>query len=432
MLGRWRLRLEPDLSRFKFLHTADIHLDSPLRGLSRYEGVPADEVRIATRTALDNLVRLAIEEGVAFVVIAGDLYDGDWPDFGTGLYFCAVMGRLAKAGIAVFLLYGNHDAESVLTRKLPLPDNVQVFGTRKAATLVHEPTGTALHGWSYRDRDMRDNLAAGYPAAIAGRLNIGVLHTALTGRPPHAGYAPCTVPELVAKGYEYWALGHAHEFELIATRPFIVFPGNLQARNIREGGEKGAVLVTVEDDRIVDTPVLVPLDAVRWARVDVDVGGVEDEGECHRLIRDALDQAYDGLAHGRALVVRLTIAGATTMHADLGRRRDALREEVRGIAVAISERLWIEKVVIRTSAPLGDAAGDSGLTDELGQLLIDSAGDAELDAALAQELAEFFAKLPPDLGDDDEAFAALKAGDRAALIGDAVAALQARLAGTAG
>jgi DNA repair protein SbcD/Mre11 len=192
-----------------------------LRGLARYEGVPADEVRLATRTALSNLVELAIEEQVAFVVIAGDLYDGDWVDFGTGLAFCAMMGKLGAAGIDVFLLYGNHDAESSITKKLPLPANVHVFGTRRPTSFRHEHTGTALHGWSYRDRDTRDNLAAAYPAQEANCFNIGVLHTALTGRPPHAPYAPCEPSHLVAKGYDYWALGHVHQFEIVSNKPYI-------------------------------------------------------------------------------------------------------------------------------------------------------------------------------------------------------------------
>jgi len=200
------------VASYRFLHASDIHLDSPLRGLSRYEGVPAEEVRIATRTALDNLINAAIEEEVAFVVIAGDLYDGDWPHFGTGLFFCAAMGRLEKAGIAVYLLFGNHDAESVLTKKLPLPPNVHAFGARKAMTFIDEPTGAVLHGWSYREKDTGDNLAAAYPAPVPNRLNIGVLHTALTGRPPHASYAPCTSQELAARGYDYWALGSRARF----------------------------------------------------------------------------------------------------------------------------------------------------------------------------------------------------------------------------
>lgn len=421
------------LDRFKFLHAADIHLDSPLRGLSRYEGVPAEAVRLATREALSNLVEAAIEEAVAFVIIAGDLYDGDWPDFSTGLFFCAAMGRLEKAGIDVFLLYGNHDAESVLTRKLPLPDNVKKFGTRKAEILVHAPTATALHGWSYRERDTRENLAAAYLARVPNHLNIGVLHTALSGgRPPHAAYAPCTPQELAAKGYDYWALGHVHEFELVSLTPLIVFPGNLQGRNIRECGRKGAVIVTVEDGQVVGSPRPIALDAVRWARVGIDVTGVDSETGLHACMRDRLGRAYSDHADGRPLMIRVTIEGGTTLHGGLSRRRDALREDLRGIAVAISDRLWIEKIVLRTTTPVEPVAADPALRHEMGALLAQAAADAGLVVSLRSELDEFLARTPPDLGADDEFLAALRLGDVTGLIQDAAASLEVLLAADRG
>lgn len=420
------------MTTFKFLHAADIHLDSPLRGLSRYEGVPAEEVRLATRTALNNLVEAAIEEEVAFVIIAGDLYDGEWPHFGTGLFFCAAMGRLERAGISVFLLYGNHDAESVLTKKLPLPANVQHFGTRKAMTFVHEATQVALHGWSYREKDTRDNLAAAYPAPLTNHLNIGVLHTALTGRPPHAPYAPCTLQELVAKGYDYWALGHVHEFEVASEQPLIVFPGNLQGRNIREVGPKGAALITVVDGNIAGPPQRLALDAVRWARVDVDVAGAETEGDIHGRVRSALSQAFDDQADGRPLVVRVTVSGQTPMHGDLNGRRDMLREEVRGIAVAISERLWIEKIDLRTTTPVSSFAQAADQRDELSELLAQGAEDEGLVAALNAEFAEFLAKIPPDVGRDDDLLSAVRRGDVRELIKAAADALDARLAADVG
>jgi exonuclease SbcD len=421
--------MKPCLDRYKFLHAADIHLDSPLRGLSRYEGVPAEEVRLATRAALDNLVMAAIEEEVAFVIIAGDIYDGDWPDFGTGLFFCAAMGRLAQAGIGVFLLYGNHDAESVLTRKLPLPVGVQVFDTRRAGTLFHQATATALHGWSYRERDTRDNLASAYPPPLANHLNIGVLHTALNGgRPPHAPYAPCTPQQLAAKGYGYWALGHVHEFELVSAVPPIVFPGNLQGRNIRECGRKGAVVVSVEDGQVVGPPRPIALDAVRWARVDVDVAGVHAEAELHARLRDALGQAHEDHAEGRPLMARVTIGGRTALHGALHQRRDALREEVRAIAVAISAGLWIEKVALNTVPPVVSDPVDPTLRDELGSLLAQGATDPGLAAVLNAELQDFLARTPPDLGADDELLTALRRGEVAALLQEAAAALDARLA----
>src|SRR5712671_537384 len=138
------------LKSFQFIHTGDIHLDSPLKGLSGQEGSAAERIRTATRSAFENLVTVAIDERVAFMVIAGDLYDGDWRDYQTGLFFVRQMGRLAQAGILVFLLYGNHDAESQITRRLVLPANVRVFSARRPETFLMEDCEVALHGQSFR------------------------------------------------------------------------------------------------------------------------------------------------------------------------------------------------------------------------------------------------------------------------------------------
>lgn len=410
---------------FKFLHAADIHLDSPLRGLSQYEGVPATLVRTATRHALDNLVSRAIEDGVAFVIIAGDLYDGEWDAFSTGLFFCAAMGRLQRAGVAVFIVLGNHDAESQLTRQLPLPDNVHVFSTRKPETFRHDATGVVLHGHSYKTREPDPDLALGYPAAVSGAFNIGVLHTALTGnRGPHASYAPCTPAQLAAKAYDYWALGHVHTFEMVETDPYIVFPGNLQGRNIRETGPKGAVLVSVSDGRITEAEH-VALDVVRWALVEVDLTGIELEAAAHERIRLGLTTALAAEADGRPLMVRVRLSGATPLHDGLVDQRGALREEVRAIAGALSDTLWLEKVVVGThEPPVADAA--EGL-DEFHALLGALAGDEMVAAELAEDLAEFLSKAPADLNDDLELIADLRAGQFGGLLEDAVAALQGRL-----
>jgi exonuclease SbcD len=420
------------LNTFKFLHAADIHLDSPLRGLARYEGVPAGEVRLASRTAFENLIEAAIDEQVAFVILAGDLFDGNWPDFGTGLFFCAAMGRLQKAGIDVYLLYGNHDAESVLTKKLPLPENVRVFGTRKAETFIHGPTWTAIHGWSYRERDTRANLAAAYPAAVPNALNIGVLHTALGGRPPHDAYAPCSLQDLASKGYDYWALGHVHEFEVVSKSPLVVFPGNLQGRSIREVGPRGAVLISVVDGRIVGEPERIFVDAVRWSRVDIDVSGLDSETELMIRLRQELAASWRDEAEGRPLMSRVTFTGATALHGALTMRQETLREEVRAIAVAVSEDLWIEKVLVRTRAVDGAAAAPSGLRDELAVLLAGQLENEGVAAILGEELGEFLSRIPPDLGSEDDLLGAVRQGDLTQLLRNASASLDARLAAEAG
>ncbi|HEX6986053.1 MAG TPA: DNA repair exonuclease, partial [Planctomycetaceae bacterium] len=212
---------------FKFLHAADLHLDSPLRGLDRYDGAPVEAIRQATRRAVENLVDLAIAERVAFVLIAGDVYDGDWPDYNTGLFFARQMAKLREAGIAVYLLAGNHDAASVITRALTLPDNVAVFPTDAPGTLIHEGANVAIHGQGFRTRAVLDDLSANYPKATPGCFNIGLLHTAAAGCDGHDPYAPCTVEGLRNRGYDYWALGHIHLRQTLCDDgTFIAYSGN--------------------------------------------------------------------------------------------------------------------------------------------------------------------------------------------------------------
>jgi len=415
------------MTNFKFLHTADIHLDSPLRGLSRYEGVPVDEVRLATRVALNTLVDGAIDENVAFVVIAGDLFDGEWDDFSTGLYFCGAMRRLKEATIPVYLAYGNHDAESMQTKRLPLPENVHVFHAKTPQSFVHEATGTVLHGQSYKSRDPGGDLSAAYPAATPGRLNIGVLHTALEGgRPPHAPYSPCSPAQLAAKGYDYWALGHVHTFEVVAEAPYIIFPGNLQGRNIRECGPKGAVLVSVADVAITGVE-FVAFDAVRWAHVEVDIAGCADLSAVEVRTGQALAAAYEAQAEGRPLVARVTLQGPTTLHGTLGQRLAVWREEVRALAAAVSDQLWIEKVRLTTEAPALTAATAAD-ADDIADLLNHSVGEAELAALLTDDFAQLFGRIPPDLSDENEVLGAARDGRFDALLKDAAAVLRARLA----
>lgn len=414
------------MADFRFLHAADIHLDSPLHGLARYEGVPLDEVRGATRQAFDRLIRLAVDERVDFVVIAGDLFDGDWRDMGTGLYFAGAMRRLAEAAIPAFVLAGNHDAASVLTRSLPWPDTVRMFSHRRPQTFTLPDLGVALHGQSFATQHVHDDLAAAYPGPSSGLFNIGVLHTALEGAEGHATYAPCTVASLQAKGYGYWALGHVHDFQVVADEPPVVFSGVLQGRNIRETGAKGAVLVEVRDRAVADVR-FVPLDGVRWARASADCSGALTQADVNVAVRDALTRTYAAEADGRPLVVRIALEGETPL---AGRLRDGagrLRDELRALAAATASDLWLEKVVDHLRPPAAPAP-DTAVPDDLLALLSEAPGSAELAARLAEDLKPFSSVRPASLeGDDEELGAAAAAGDWATLLRAAVAALPARL-----
>ncbi len=390
------------MSAFSFLHAADIHLDSPLRGLERYEGAPVEEIRGATRRAFENLVALAIDEEVAFVVIAGDLYDGDWKDYNTGLFFVRQMARLAEAGIAVFVVAGNHDAASHITRSLRPPGNVHLFATGAAETVTMDAVGVALHGRGFATREVTEDLSLEYPPAVSGMLNIGVLHTSLTGRPGHQTYAPCSVDGLRGKGYQYWALGHVHQREVVSQEPWIVFPGNIQGRHARETGAKGCSVVTVVDCRVGCVEHR-DLDVVRWALCEVEATESETFDDVLQAVEGALQSAADS-ADGRLVAARLRVSGATRAHGPLHARRAQLIAECRALtAVVAGDRLWLEKVLVETAPAASDqtAARDDSLSGLLAGLA--DVGEAE-QAVLATELSELRRKLPAELLSGPEAF----------------------------
>jgi DNA repair exonuclease SbcCD nuclease subunit len=338
----------------KFIHAADIHLDSPLLGLERYEGAPVELMRGSTRRALENLVELALQEKVRLVLIAGDVYDGDWKDHSTGLFFVGQMRRLVEAGIRVFLIRGNHDAASQVTRQLRLPEGVHQFDHKKPGSVVIDDLGLAVHGQSFAHREVPENLAAGYPDPVKGCINIGLLHTSADGRPGHEPYAPCKPAELMAKGYDYWALGHVHEREVLGESPWVVFPGNVQGRSVRELGAKGCTLVTVDGGEITAVEHR-DLDVARWAIATVDASGAGAIGELADRVRERIAEAV-AEAEGRVLAIRLEMVGVSELCRDWTKDWEQVVAECRSVAGEFGEEVWLEKVRNRMSPGLSTAS----------------------------------------------------------------------------
>ncbi|CAB1056938.1 DNA repair exonuclease family protein YhaO [Olavius sp. associated proteobacterium Delta 1] len=389
---------------FRFLHTADIHLDSPLKGLEVHDDAPVDEIRGATRRAFENLVEMAIEEKIDFILIAGDLYDGDWKDYNTGLFFVRQMGRLHKAGIKVFIVSGNHDAASQTTKTMPLPDNVTLFSPRKPQSVKLDDIGVMIHGRSYSSRAVTENLASSYRQHDSNFFNIGLLHTSLTGREGHEDYAPCTIDDLKSKGYDYWALGHVHQREVVAEDPWVLFPGNLQGRHIKETGAKGATLVTVEDGRITEVEAR-ELDVLRWTVCLAELSECETKEAIYERVRTAMEKEI-AIVDGQTLALRLQLAGSCPLHAELHARSVQWTEEFRGIAAGLGD-VWLEKVKFRTNRKtslaqiVGEDTALSGLLQAVESLEFD--GDAL--TTWVPDLANLKTKLPAELLDVDSLLA---------------------------
>ncbi len=402
----------------KFIHAADIHLDSPLTGLSAYADAPVEILRTATRDAFTNLVTEAIEQQVDFMVIAGDLYDGTWKDHNTGIYFCSQMGRLKKSGIPVYLLFGNHDAENVMTKELQLPDNVFPFKTGKAHTFYIKHLNAALHGRSFKEQKTTENLVIGYPAPVPGMFNIGVLHTALEGNSAHATYAPCSLDELHAKGYQYWALGHVHEYQKWQGASTVVFPGNLQGRHIREIGPRGAVIVTADESGVQKVERLF-VDVLRWHSLQADVTGCNTMADVVRTVGKELEALVENSSSTRPMAVRITLIGKTFAHGDLFGLEPQLRAEVLALAAALgNERLWIEKVKVNTAA-VDDGEAVNARADALSDLqdfLEAAETDQDFLKKLQEELLGLVNKAPLELQAAVPYFKAIRDGDLGGLV----------------
>jgi DNA repair exonuclease SbcCD nuclease subunit len=339
----------------RFLHAADIHLDSPMRNLQRYEGAPYEQVRLAARQALTRVVDAAIERRVDFMIIAGDLYDGTWRDVNTGLYFVREATRLREAGIPLYFITGNHDEQSTITSSLRLPKNVDgtsmMLSRERPQTITLDDLGIAIHGRGFGQRAEQQNLAATYPAPTRGYFNIGVLHTSLMGSGSHNSYAPCTPAQLAAHGYQYWALGHIHqrgEHQQPDESP-IVFPGNIQGRDAGELGPKGAILVETGGDQCRRT--FLPFDVVRWLLAEVDASQCKHLDDFYLHFEQQLNRIQSEHPE-QPLIIRCRVRGTTPLHRDLHVQRETLQEQLRQAAVVQSAgQVWMEQIQLQTSAP---------------------------------------------------------------------------------
>jgi len=381
------------LSSFRFIHAADLHLDSPLLGLASKSTDYAARIEAASREAFDNLIALAIEEQCRFVLLAGDIFDGELRNFQTGLYFLDGMRRLGEAGIDVFMVLGNHDSANRFADKLTLSANVHVFPKAKAGSKRLDDIGVVVHGRSFPRWDMDEDMARDYPPAVPAMFNIGLLHTACAGSEgPHARYAPCTLEQLANHGYDYWALGHVHAHAVLSDSPFVVYPGNLQGRHAREDGPKGAVLVDVSNGAVAALEHCA-LDSVRWLALTSDISPCGTRTEMLDMVRDQISaRCLD--AGDRSVALRLSLVGASALHGTLHLDGAALRDDVEALLATLSHEIWLEKLILATEPPAVAEAIDPSIAGRIDIEVQSLAKAGHIAEALEARLAEIRTKLP--------------------------------------
>lgn len=376
---------------FRFVHTADIHLDSPLKSLALRDPELARLVETATRDALTAIVDLCLAEDVEALLIAGDLNDGTETSMKTAVFLAAQLERLAAAGIRTFIVRGNHDAKSKILNELDLPEAVSLFGGHAGLVEFESRSSlaVAVHGVSFGQPHIDHSLLPKYMEAVEGAFNIGVMHTSLEGAAGHDPYAPVSVADLTAKGYDYWALGHIHRRAVYGDGPVIVMPGIPQGRHVNEAGPKSVTLATVNDDGDVTlTERFVA--GVEFARRSLDVTEVIDWDD----VRSALTEGLADLAEATTApqtILRLELTGQTPFAWRLRRDADSLIKTAR-LAAARIGGVWIERIDVACTAE-SSAAEEAGPAppDELAEHIarILAAPDFQADAeALAKTVIE--------------------------------------------
>lgn len=380
---------------FRFVHTADIHLDSPLRSLAMRNGDLAELVGDASRQAFVATIDLCLAERVDALVIAGDLYDGEQTSMKTARFLATQMARLHEAGIKVLKIRGNHDAMSRISKQLVFPDTVTIFGGRPQ-TVVHTAGGldVAFHGLSFASPKAPEGLLAKYAAARAGSVNVGIMHTSLAGTPGHDVYAPCSLAELHGHGFDYWALGHIHVRKVHPGASTVVMPGMPQGRDINEAGEKSVTLVTIRDDRSVEIEER-PTSVAQFERLGVDLTGTVEWTEVVGRVRSALEKMRASVRVPH-LVVRIGLTGTSPLSWALIRDRDLLTAEAEQTAEQIGAT-WVEKLETHVTPPHQEVL--MGAADPILELAESMQLDVRSEAFRAEAKAlilKTIADLPPD------------------------------------
>jgi exonuclease SbcD len=381
---------------FRFVHTADIHLDSPLRSLAMRNADLAELVGDASRQAFISIIDLCLSEGIDALVIAGDLYDGDQTSMKTARFLASQMARLHQAGIRVLKIRGNHDALSRISKQLEFPDTVTIFGGR-SQSIVHEAglLDVRFHGLSFASPKAPESLLGKYPGPSEGAINIGIMHTSLAGAPGHDVYAPCSVADLHAHGYDYWALGHIHQRKVHDGARTVVMPGMPQGRDINEAGEKSATLVTIRDDRSIEIEERLT-SVAQFERLEVDIAETLEWPEIVARVRSGLEVLRSTVRAPHA-VARLRLTGASPLSWAVIRDHDLLLAEAEQAGEQVG-RVWVEKLELDLS-PADDVEDTQPSVDptvELADLMRANAQDESFRAEARSLISKVLSDLPPD------------------------------------
>ena len=318
---------------FRFIHCSDLHIDSPFKGLASQVPALTERLRESTFRAFYNIVKLAVKEKVDAVLIAGDIFDGTDRSLQAQLKFRRGLLELSEKGIPSFIVHGNHDPSNSWSHTLDWPESTTIFPGNRVARFPVTRDGKTLawiYGISYPQREVNENLALKFKKDQDQGFAVGLLHANVGQQPGHDNYAPCSLQDLISSDFDYWALGHIHEFKVLReNNPCVVYSGNTQARHLNETGPKGCCLVTLNSGAPANIR-FVPTDVVSYRSAKVDVSGTSSINEVLQALQSQVEELTKESSTHEGLVMRLVLTGRTTIHNEL---------QIPGTAKALAEEV---------------------------------------------------------------------------------------------
>ncbi|WP_167746954.1 metallophosphoesterase family protein [Cohnella luojiensis] len=388
---------------FTFVHAADLHLDSPFKGLTKVPDAVRDRLRESTFSALQGLCDIVKREKADFLVLAGDLFDAADRSLRAQLRLQRAMEEITSLGTQVFVVHGNHDPESGRQAKLDWPQGVHEFGSAgvecRPAYSRNGELAAHVYGISYPTPAVTDNLALRFMKREGAPFHLALLHANVDGDPSHDNYAPCKLDELASAGFHYWALGHVHDRRILREYPHVVYSGNIQGRSIRETGGKGVYVVSVSESGSIDMSFRDIAD-VLWQETIVSIEGIDREQDLKNRLLSALDDSRKD-AQGRPSLVRVRLEGRGVMHERLLQPNVAeewvedLRESL-GAPEETEAWVWPESIVVRTGGllRLEAIAEEEGFMGELIRRGLSAVNRPDMSKELLEEAMEALHKQP--------------------------------------
>ena len=377
------------MTKVKFIHTADLHLDTPFKGLSNWNSDLASKLKDATFKSFRKIIDLCLNEKVDFLIISGDIFDSENKSLAAQLKFVSELKRLSENGIYTYFICGNHDPLSSWLEDLQLPENVFRFNSSKVGNITHRKDNNPvadIYGISYQNKVVNKNLANKYQLiSDPAPISIAVLHATIGKPGPHANYAPFRIEDVAGKGFDYWALGHIHKRQIIhEPNPTIAYPGNPQGRDFGEIGAKGCNLVEIMENNTPDIK-FVPTQLIRFEEVQIDLTG-EDKIDSLQDIIERARITIEDYDKNTSYILRITLRGRTSLHSHLNEpgEIDDLLEHFNDDQLIQSNFIWIDRIEVKTQPvididrvkkgtdfpaeilkTLGEYKNDPGILDDL-------------------------------------------------------------------